>query len=79
MYCKMKMSHSIYMSGIQIDTIKVLHQIVLLCKPYETEYFHYARLLDTLEYTDGTTAAELNVFLMLTGLLWIVPVPETTL
>ena len=45
------------------------------------EYFHYARLLDTLEYTDGTTAAaaELNVFLMLTGLLWIVPVPETTL
>ena len=43
------------------------------------EYFHYARLLDALEYTDGTTAAELNVFLMLTGLLWIVPVPETTL
>ena len=55
------------------------HQIVLLCKPYETEYFRYARLLDTPEYTDGTTAAELNVFLMLTGLLWIVPVPETTL
>ena len=46
------------------------------------EYFRYARLLDALEYTDGTTAAaaaELNVFLMLTGLLWIVPVPETTL
>ena len=24
MYCKMKMSHSIYMFGIQIDTLKTL-------------------------------------------------------
>ena len=48
-----KTSHFIDMLNIQID-IKSLelieqHQIVLLFKPFETEFLHYVRLLDTHE------------------------------
>ena len=42
-YCQIKMSHSIHVLNVQIDT-KILefviqqHKIELFCKPYETEF-----------------------------------------
>ena len=48
-----KTSHFIDMSNIQIDTKSLeliqQHQIVLLFRPFETEFLHYVRLLDTHE------------------------------
>ena len=60
-YCQIKMSHSIHVLNIQIDT-KTLefviqqHKIEFLCKPYETEFsikvslIGNVRLLETLEF-----------------------------
>ena len=53
MYGQIKKSHSIDMLSIQIDTsslelVSQQHQIVLLCKPYETEFSIFTVLIDTL-------------------------------